>query len=681
MPYQLCVLGCGTMGIAVLSGVLDNLASPRANPNLNGDSGPSTPMGSIILDPNSNPESLPDRFIATVNRAETVKKLRRTFNDLGPLGSTVQVRQATENVKSVAESDVILLCCKPQLAAHVLLQPGMTEALEGKLLISILAGTTISMMREWVPESCTVVRSMPNTPAKIREGMTVISSLDPALPKTPVNRDILTALFTPLGRCRFMEEKHFDAVTAVAGSGPAFACVVLEAMADGGVMMGLPRAEALELAAQTMQGAARMVLQTGVHPAALKDSVTTPGGCTIAGLLHLEDGRLRGCLARCIQATTEHAAGLGKVGKKPVASRAARPAPKPYRLPRAVDIRMREEKSWVKALWDTRDEWADEEAPDEERFVRTVEQFNSHRPPSLHTDPSAVSTVLRAWRKELTTKGGYLPLFHREGLKAEKAFLCLAVSENLGRHAELFADAAALTDGRGRFSPTEDAETSLHSPSSELTGLHTMYLLRSMGIVYADFQLNDLSNLLHLDPNMHVQFDNNMLVIIPEQAFVGFVWQYVLQLQEEPFVYTSFCAALQQSGPSDFGKIGYELVILCGESFKVARVDRSSACLYLSGGDGAFHHQTTNSPLGPLHSSRVTASPNELLNPLLLLVNAAQKVLLDSRIRDNLPSAFADRLLLCCSIYLVLIGNLHHDGELLNLVLTTAAAEKEWVEE
>ncbi|GAA5897696.1 hypothetical protein JCM6882_000071 [Rhodosporidiobolus microsporus] len=316
MPYQLCILGCGTMGVAVLSGVLDNLASPRPSIQDGDESGPSTPMGSLILDPNSNPASLPDRFIATVNRAETVKKLRRTFDALGPLGATVQVRQSADNIKSVAESDVVLLCCKPQLAAHLLLAPGMSEALEGKLLISILAGTTISMMREWVPSSCTVVRSMPNTPSKIREGMTVISSLDASNPQTPVQREILTALFTPLGKCRFMDEKHFDAVTAVCGSGPAFVCVVLEAMADGGVMMGLPRSEALELAAQTMQGAARMVLQTGLHPAALKDSVTTPGGCTIAGLLMLEDGKVRSTVARCIQATTAHAAGLGTSSKK-----------------------------------------------------------------------------------------------------------------------------------------------------------------------------------------------------------------------------------------------------------------------------------------------------------------------------------------------------------------------------
>ncbi|GAA5977222.1 hypothetical protein JCM5350_003261 [Sporobolomyces pararoseus] len=315
MPYQLCVLGCGTMGIAVLSGIIDNLSAPKDTSSSRSsldESAPSTPMGSLIIDPNTNPASLPDRFIATVNRIESMKKLKKVFNNLeGSLGKTVQVRQASENVKSVQESDVVLLCCKPQLAGHLLLEKGMSQALEGKLLISILAGTTIGMMREWVPESCTVVRSMPNTPSKIREGMTVVSSLSPSNPQTPVQRDILMALFTPLGKCRFMDEKHFDAVTAVCGSGPAFVCLVLEAMADGGVMMGLPRGEALELAAQTMQGAARMVLQTGIHPAALKDSVTTPGGCTIAGLLALEDGKVRSTVARCIQATTEHAAGLG----------------------------------------------------------------------------------------------------------------------------------------------------------------------------------------------------------------------------------------------------------------------------------------------------------------------------------------------------------------------------------
>ncbi|GAA6004307.1 pyrroline-5-carboxylate reductase [Rhodotorula paludigena] len=297
MPYQLCVLGCGTMGVAVLSGVIHNLASASS---FNHDS--------------AKPEqdARPDRFIATVNRAESAQKLRKTFDALGELGKRVEVRQSADNVQSVRESDVVLLCCKPYLASHVLQADGMAAALEGKLVVSILAGTTIAQMRAWVPNSCTVVRVMTNTPARIREGMVVISSLDEQAPQTPSYRDMLLALLTPIGRCRFMDEKHFDAVTAIAGSGPAFMFLLLEAMAAGGTMMGVPPADALELAAQTMQGAARMVLETGTHPAVLKDSVTTPGGCTIAGLMSLEQDGVRGAVATCIQKTTQHAAGLGK---------------------------------------------------------------------------------------------------------------------------------------------------------------------------------------------------------------------------------------------------------------------------------------------------------------------------------------------------------------------------------
>jgi len=147
---------------------------------------------------------------------------------------------------------------------------------------------------------------------KIREGMTVVSPLPEGCER---EREIILGIFSSIGLCRFLAEKHFDACTALCGSGPAFVCVALEALADGGVMMGLPRAEALELAAQTLQGTARMVLQTGVHPASIKDSVTTPGGCTIAGLLSLEDGRIRSTIARAIQVATEKAHDLGQPQK------------------------------------------------------------------------------------------------------------------------------------------------------------------------------------------------------------------------------------------------------------------------------------------------------------------------------------------------------------------------------
>lgn len=137
------------------------------------------------------------------------------------------------------------------MAAGILGQEGMREALAGKLLISILAGVTIPQLEALVLPETRVVRAMPNTPCKIREGMTVVSTL-PEGPESDADNNIIRNIFSSIGRCRFLDEKHFDACTALAGSGPAFACLFIEAMADGGVMMGLPRAEALELAAQSM---------------------------------------------------------------------------------------------------------------------------------------------------------------------------------------------------------------------------------------------------------------------------------------------------------------------------------------------------------------------------------------------------------------------------------------------
>ncbi|WVO22472.1 pyrroline-5-carboxylate reductase [Cryptococcus decagattii] len=310
MGYTLAVLGCGTMGVAILSGVISSLetrASLPRNPNASSQppSGISTPTASQFFDA---PEaSLPSTFLATVGREETGRKLRRTFAEMGPIGKQVQIRAGQGNVETVDEADVILVCSKPQVARSILEEEGMSKALEGKLLISICAGVTISQLKSWVPETTRVVRAMPNTPCKIGEGMTVVTPLS-----DPLSRTLILNIFTSCGRCRFLDEKHFDACTALAGSGPAFVALVLEAMADGGVMMGLPRSEALELAAQTMQGTGRMALQTGLHPAQLKDSVTTPGGCTIAGLLTLEDGRVRSTMARAIQVATNHASGLGQ---------------------------------------------------------------------------------------------------------------------------------------------------------------------------------------------------------------------------------------------------------------------------------------------------------------------------------------------------------------------------------
>ncbi|KAF8232328.1 pyrroline-5-carboxylate reductase [Tricholoma matsutake] len=313
MGYTLCVLGCGTMGIAILSGVVESLnSSSRLQTDFQAAKWESHTPGTLT--PVGVPDaSLPERFIACVSRNESAAKLRVIFEGLGSLGASIEV-VARQNVNSAAQSDIVLLCCKPQLAHTILGEPGMRDALAGKLLISILAGVTIHQLSDLVPPSTKVIRAMPNTPCKIREGMTVVSNL-PSSSDTETDQVIILKIFSSIGRCRFLDEKHFDACTALSGAGPAFACLFLEAMADGGVMMGLPRAEALELASQSLQGAARMVLQGGSHPAQLKDAVTTPGGCTIAGLLAMEDGRVRSTIARAIQVATEHATALGQQKK------------------------------------------------------------------------------------------------------------------------------------------------------------------------------------------------------------------------------------------------------------------------------------------------------------------------------------------------------------------------------
>lgn len=296
------------MGVAIISGVITSLQS-RPN-TLEIPKWESHTPGTSTPTADSPDPSLPSFFNATVTRLESAQKLQNTFGLLGGLGTSVQVLVG-ENLKAVQQADVVILCCKPHQAYPILSQIGMQEALVGKLLISILAGVTITQLTGWVPPTTRVVRAMPNTPCRIREGMTVVSNLTLS-EEAELDRSIILNIFSSIGRCRFLDEKHFDACTALSGSGPAFACIFLEAMADGGVMMGLPRAEALELAAQTLQGAARMALQAGAHPAQIKDSVTTPGGCTIAGLLAMEDGKIRSTIARAIQIATERASELGQ---------------------------------------------------------------------------------------------------------------------------------------------------------------------------------------------------------------------------------------------------------------------------------------------------------------------------------------------------------------------------------
>lgn len=262
---RIAVIGCGTLGEAIVGGL-------------------------IASDPTAK-----DRIVATARRPERADELAGLHG----------VETTLDNVAAVRDADVVVVSVKPQAAGEVF--PALAAATDGKVVVSTCAGVRLASIESWLP-SGKLIRSMPNTPALIREGMTVLAAgRDADAPAL----DAAKTIFGAVGRVLVLDEKHMDVVTGLSGSGPAFAFVMLEALADGGVMMGLPRAAAFELAAQTVQGAARLVLESHLHPAALKDQVTTPAGCTIAGLLTLEDGRIRSTLARAIQEATRVASGLG----------------------------------------------------------------------------------------------------------------------------------------------------------------------------------------------------------------------------------------------------------------------------------------------------------------------------------------------------------------------------------
>lgn len=223
------------------------------------------------------------------------------------LTSRFGIRVGEENGKAVRDADLIVLAVKPQALPGVLKEVG--PALSGKLVVSIAAGVTVAWMRERMAQPRGLVRAMPNTPALVREGVTAL-----AYPADLAADDLASvrSVFEAVGSVVSVEERLMDAVTGLSGSGPAYVFVAIEALADGGVKMGLPRATAQLLAAQTVLGAARMVLEREQHPAQLKDQVASPGGTTIAGLHQLEVGGMRGCLMAAVEAATKRSQELGR---------------------------------------------------------------------------------------------------------------------------------------------------------------------------------------------------------------------------------------------------------------------------------------------------------------------------------------------------------------------------------
>jgi len=229
------------------------------------------------------------------------------------LAKELGVSVTTDNRAAVKDADVILLTVKPQTVADVLREIA-PEIGAHTLLVSVAASVPTSYLeqqlaasREGKQNEVPVVRAMPNTPAAIGCGMTAICRGTHA---GSTHLEIARSMFDAVGRTIVVDEKHMDAVTGLSASGPAFAYIILESLAEAGVKVGLPRDVATLLAAQMMKGSASVVLETGDHPALLKDAVTTPAGCTIDGILELEEGKLRVTLIKAVVKATSRAGEL-----------------------------------------------------------------------------------------------------------------------------------------------------------------------------------------------------------------------------------------------------------------------------------------------------------------------------------------------------------------------------------
>lgn len=239
----------------------------------------------------------PAQIIATDIRPERLEYLARSFS----------IRVSSDNARAVSGAHMIVLSVEPQILDEVL--RGLTPSLDPDVLIvSVAAGYPLSRLNRVLARTGRSVRAMPNTPSIVGRGATALA-LSPDLSPQDIAR--ATALFESVGSVTVVEERLMDAVTGLSGSGPAYVFLIMEALADGGVKAGLPRPVAATLAAQTVLGAATMVLETGLHPAELKDRVASPGGTTIAGLHALEQGGLRAALMSAVEAAAERSTELG----------------------------------------------------------------------------------------------------------------------------------------------------------------------------------------------------------------------------------------------------------------------------------------------------------------------------------------------------------------------------------
>jgi pyrroline-5-carboxylate reductase len=260
---RLGVVGVGKLGEAIVGGLLRQ-----------GDLGTADVAGSV-------------------GHAESVDRVRERLG----------IETTTDNRELVAGRDVVLIAVKPQNMDRVLRE--IADVLEpGQLLISVAASVTTPFVQERLAGPVPVVRAMPNTPSVMNKGMTALSG---GLYAKPEHLHVAESIFACVGETVFVDESLMDGVTALSASGPAYLYVIIESLAEAGVKLGIPRDVSTLLAAQTMLGAASMVLESKAHPALLKDMVTTPAGCTIDGLMELEEGKLRVTLIKAVVKAAERA--------------------------------------------------------------------------------------------------------------------------------------------------------------------------------------------------------------------------------------------------------------------------------------------------------------------------------------------------------------------------------------
>jgi pyrroline-5-carboxylate reductase len=240
----------------------------------------------------------PDQIVAS----DPLPSVRHAFAE------ATQAKVATTNYEVLSASKLVILAVKPQSMRTLLpeIRPAVTSE---HLLVSIAAGVSLGQLVEGLGSRCRLIRVMPNTPCLVGASASAFAVGEKA---TPDDAALVEKLLKAVGLVFRLPENLLDAVTGLSGSGPAFVYVMIEALSDGGVRMGLPRDVAMALAAQTVLGAARMVLETGAHPAELKDRVASPAGTTIAGLHALERGGLRATLMNAVEAATQRSIELGK---------------------------------------------------------------------------------------------------------------------------------------------------------------------------------------------------------------------------------------------------------------------------------------------------------------------------------------------------------------------------------